>query len=344
VTHPGNDLDFDPAAPNDTAACLYRMAAANRASVLHLGVGAGAVVRALSALDDLKVTRVVAERSTLEAEPMDGTENFVADPDAAGWHNALDGRTYDIVIAADLLERLRDPARALRDLREQRLLAEDGRLLVSFANIAHPAVMNELLSADSARIRWYTISSMNRLLAASGYVVVETHEMHRPASGQPAARDNNEAQPFEYVLQARPAAAAPQLALLQQQLDDVTQRLAAAETRRDQSNALLEEERTAFQEEIARGAAELEQLQNQLSQRTDERSALREETARLHRQIARLQDELAAANQGRQRAMERVAAIQQSRSYRWSRAVARVAHGILALLGSVRRRRPEGTE
>ncbi|MGH9252202.1 MAG: methyltransferase domain-containing protein [Acidimicrobiales bacterium] len=334
MTSPENDFGFDPDAPNDTAASLYRMARAGRAPVLHLGSGADAVPRALAALDDVKVTRVVADLSTLDAEATSGPEVFVADLEVAGWYAALDGRTYEVLIVADLLEHLRDPARILRDLREQRLLADDGRLLISFSNVAHQAVASELLSGDSTRIRWYTAGSMNRLLAASGYLLTETHRTHRPTGGQTTTSADDDAQTYEFVLQAQPSAAGPQLALVHRQLDDATQRLAEAETSRDQISALLDEERVAFQDEIGRGADELEQLQNQLNRATDKHAALRHETARLHRQLARLQDELSVAKT----AMRRLTIIQQSRSYRWSRGLARAAHVVVAPIRSVRRR------
>jgi hypothetical protein len=338
VTRLENDFGFDPDAPNDTDASLYRMARAGRATVLHLGSGADGVARALSALDHMKVTRVVADPSALDARATNGLELFVADLEAAGWYAALDGRTYEVVIVADLLEHLRAPERVLRDLREQRLLADDGRLLISFANVAHQAVANELLSGDSARIRWYTASSMNRLLAASGYLSAETHRTYRPMGGQTATSTDDEAQTYEYVLQAQPSAAGPQLALLYRQLDDAKQRLAAAETSRDQISALLEEERAAFRDEIGRGADELEQLQNQLTRVTGERSVLRDEAARLHRLLARSQDELAIAGKTKQTAIRRLTTIQQSRSYRWSRGLARTAHMVVAPIRSVQRR------
>jgi Methyltransferase domain len=341
VTRP-ESFSFDPDAANDTAASLYRLALARGATVLHLGTGCEAVAQALSTLDAVKVTQVVTHQGAFEARATAGPEIFVADPAAAGWYAALDGRTYDVVIVADLLEQLSDPARLLRDLREQRLLAEDGRLLISFANVAHPVVMNELLSGVSSRIRWYTASSMNRLLSASGYLSTETHRTHRPTDRQATTGAGDDAQTYEYILQAQPSAAGPQVALLHDQLDDANQRLAEAEAGRDQINALLLEERAAFQEEIARGADELEQLQAQLARRTDELSSLRREIVELHRQLARVQDELAVASDAKQDADHRLATIQNSRSYRWSRRLAKTANVVVAPLRSGRRRAQGG--
>jgi predicted nucleic acid-binding Zn-ribbon protein len=145
---------------------------------------------------------------------------------------------------------------------------------------------------------------------------------------------DDEAQTYEFVLQAQPSAAGTQLALLHQQLDDATQRLAEAETSRNQISALLVEERVAFQDEIGRGADELEQLQDQLDRLTDERSALRHKTARLHRQLALLQDELSVART----AIRQLEIIHQSRSYRWSRRLANAAQLVVTPIRSVRQR------
>jgi chromosome segregation ATPase len=124
------------------------------------------------------------------------------------------------------------------------------------------------------------------------------------------------------------------MAFLHRQLDDAAQRLAEAATSRDQIIALLEDERAAFRDEIGRGADELEQLQDKLDQAIDERSALREEATGLHRQLARLRDEQSLA----ETAIRRLAKIEQSRSYRWSRGLTRAAHVVAAPIRFVRRR------
>lgn len=335
MTYPQDEYGFDPDALNDTAAILYRIARAAPGTVLHLGSGAEGVSRALSALDEMKVTFVVSDVNAPGFEPTDSLELFVADPEVAGWHTVLDGRTYDVAIVADLLEHLRDPERILRDLREQRLIGDEGRLLVSFANVAHSAVAKELLSGDSRRVRWYTMDSMTRLLEASGYLVVETHRRHLP--GLQTTTDDDPST-YEYVLQAQPSAGATQLTLLRRQLDYATDQLAEAQRDRDQISALLNEERAAFRDEVGRGADELEHLQNKIAKMSDERSALRDKAAHLHRQLAHLEDELAVADKAKQTTDRRLAAIQQSRWYRWSRRLAKAVKPVLTPLRFAGRR------
>jgi hypothetical protein len=325
VSRPENNDGFDPSARNDAAAILYRLAQAGGAAVLSLGNPAP-VSRALSALDHKKVTCAGGDARALDGEASaHGLETFVVDLAAPGWHEPLEGRTYDVVILADLLEHLRDPERVLRDLREQRLLADDSRLLVSFANVAHQSVANELLSGECPRIRWYTARSMARLLGACGYLIVETHRTCRTGIWQADADTDVDTETYEYVLLVRPSAAAPQLALLHQRLDETARRADRSEALRDQLSALLEEERAEFRDQLSRGADELERMQEQLARTMGERSSLRDEAARLHRRLARLQDELAVAGRAKRAATLQLRAVEQSRSYRWSRRLARLS-------------------
>jgi hypothetical protein len=341
VTHLRNDVGFDPNAPNNVAAILYRLARAGRGAVLHLGSGVDGIARALSTLADMKVTRVMSDREGLEAETTEGLDALVADPEVAGWYAVLDGRTYDVVVVADLPEQVRDPGKLLRDLGDQRLLADGGRLLVSFANLAHESVADELSMGGSTRLHWYTLGSMRRLLEASGYLLEGIHRTHHTVAGRQSTGGDDETQTHGYVVQAVPSAAGPQLALLRRQLDEVTRRLADADMRRDQTSALLEEERAAFRVEIGRGADELEQLQNKIMQSTAERSALREEIRGLHDRLADLQRDLAVTTQAKDAADQRLERIKQTRSYRWSRVVAKASHRVGTPL-RLGKRRPRG--
>ena len=325
----GHDHDFDPDAQDDVTASIYRIARTGGPTVLHLGSEPVAVSRALAVLDEKKVTCVVSDDEALGRAEGAGLETYVADLEAPGWHAPLQARTYEVVILADALEHLRDPARVLRDLREQQFVAGDGMLVVSIANAAHEAILTGLLRGDFSRIRWYTASSLTQLLAACGYIVTETHGRYRSAPQAPGAA-SDEAAPTDYVLQVRPSAAGPQLALLRARLDDATQRLAEAEARSRDLSALVEEERAAFREEIGRGADELARLQAQVVRLQDETGRLRGELPPLRDEIERLQGELAVAREARKATLLRLKTIQRSRSYRWSRKLGRSVGVVIA--------------
>jgi SAM-dependent methyltransferase len=350
------DYPFDPDAPNNTAASIYRIARAGGPAVLDIGSGPAIVSRALASADGKKVTCVDLDAAALEAAEEAGLETHVVDLGSPRWHEPLDGRTYDVVILADVLEHLRDPERVLRDLRERRLVADDGMLVISIPNAAHEAVLAELLLGDfrytetglldSTHIRWYTLTSISRLLASCGYLVVETHRTLRTleqtptgfrslqlegASRQLLASLGEEARTYQYILRVAPSDAGPQLAVLHERLDEAAQRLKAesdrrcgverkladAEARLEQLRVLIEEERAGFREELSRGADEL---------------------AARDRELARLRGELAAVRKAEQAAARRVKRIERSRSYRAARRVARASRAVLSPALAIRRR------
>lgn len=89
--------------------------------------------------------------------------------------------SFDVVLFADVLEHLLDPAQALRDAR--RLLAPGGRLVASIPNVAHGDVRLMLLAGhfpyqrtgllDSTHVRFLTRHTIPHLFERSGYQVLE---------------------------------------------------------------------------------------------------------------------------------------------------------------------------
>lgn len=119
-----------------------------------------------------------------------------ADLDQADLDALTSGRTYDTIVAADVLEHLEDPGRVLAQSRER--LRTDGELLLSLPNIGHAAVLVELLEGrfpygsfgllDRTHRWFFTRASVLELLRRAGFRVErldrvtrmpETTEFHR---------------------------------------------------------------------------------------------------------------------------------------------------------------------
>ena len=85
------------------------------------------------------------------------------------------GRTFDTIIAAEIIEHLENPFELLRDLRT--ILADDGRLLVSTPNpLAFPVVIAELLRLKKFfytrdHLYYFLPRWVERLFEATGYRV-----------------------------------------------------------------------------------------------------------------------------------------------------------------------------
>ena len=115
----------------------------------------------------------------------------VADLDAADWSAALGESCFDVVLAADVIEHLRDPLACLRELRAR--LRPGGRLVLSVPNVGYMGVIASLIAGefeyratgllDHTHLRFFTWISLQRLLHAAGFAVlhseaVETSNCH----------------------------------------------------------------------------------------------------------------------------------------------------------------------
>ncbi|HUM03496.1 MAG TPA: class I SAM-dependent methyltransferase [Thermoanaerobaculia bacterium] len=111
----------------------------------------------------------------------------------------LDGESFDVAVAADVLEHLPDPGRALDLLRP--LVKPEGILLVSLPNVANVTLRFSLLFGrfsyvprgllDASHLRFFTRRTGGALLEAHGFRVREVVptampvELAIPALGRP---------------------------------------------------------------------------------------------------------------------------------------------------------------
>jgi len=146
--------------------------------VLELGVGDASLTRRLfeagAVVDGVELDTVSAEL----ARPYCRT--IVVD-DLDEFRSAKLRQRYDLVIAADVLEHLRDPEFVLSELRK--ILLPGGRLVVSLPNVANLYVRLNMLFGrfpyhskgilDRTHLHFYTLKSAERLFAKSGWIVTE---------------------------------------------------------------------------------------------------------------------------------------------------------------------------
>ena len=174
------EYPFDPDKRNNTAASVFRLARDGRARVLDLGCGPGIVAGALATLADKDVTGVDLEDSHLEAAAERGVQRTISsDLTSAVWSDELAGEQFDVIVLADVLEHLVDPASLLERIRERQLLAPDGFLIVSIPNAGHIAFLALLATGDfpyrpaglldATHLRFFTLTSMRRMLEEQGF-------------------------------------------------------------------------------------------------------------------------------------------------------------------------------
>ena len=94
---------------------------------------------------------------------------------------------YDVIVCADLIEHLKQPEKLLGQLNE--LLKPDGRLVLSIPNVAHIALVSDLIEGifeyrqegllDATHLRFYTRASLSRMLSTCGIAIndIDTIEL-----------------------------------------------------------------------------------------------------------------------------------------------------------------------
>jgi len=153
--------------------------------ILDVGCGAGELGRVLKGRAGRVVVGIEAHPAAAAAARQVLDEVLEVDLDTLEVLPWPDG-SFDCVICADILEHLREPARLLPLF--HRLLAPDGRLVMSVPNVRHAAVLVPLLVhgrwqyrdegiLDRTHLRFFTIEQLAEMLLAAGFSIERVQGM-----------------------------------------------------------------------------------------------------------------------------------------------------------------------
>ena len=183
---------------------------------------------------------------------------LVGDAEQIDYAAELAGEEFDVVLFADVLEHLKEPADVLRRVRP--FIAENGVVIASIPNIAHASVRLALLGGefryrewgllDDTHLRFFTRASIQDMFEESGYVV--THWLRQrldvgeteikvpevPEAVREWLASDPEATTYQFVLRAAVSEAASQLKALR---EDAASQLAAAQEEIAELRPLREE-------------------------------------------------------------------------------------------------------
>lgn len=182
---------FDPD-DDSTAAKVCRLIANNLPAtnrrVLELGCAAGAMSAVLRHHYGCDVTGFEYDETAAQAARAHCNSVITGSLDTPDWPHQLPETArsgeapFGAVLAADVLEHLRNPGQCLRALHS--LLPAGGTLVVSVPNIAHSGVLASLLNGefnyqdvgllDRTHCHFFTALSLRRLLEQNGFRVIET--------------------------------------------------------------------------------------------------------------------------------------------------------------------------
>lgn len=219
------DYSFDPA-DDSTASRVCRLVGSER-QVLELGCAAGAMSAVMTHYYGCTVTGVEYDPAAAADARAHCAQVHVLSLDDPDWVAALGGATFDTVVAADVLEHLRNPQACLQTLRA--LLPADGQLVVSVPSLANSGVLAGLLLnrfdycdvglLDRTHIHFFTVATLGEALVQAGFEVtdvqtVDASDWHPefahlwkdlPEALQGWLKQNPAGQPFQVVMRAVPS-------------------------------------------------------------------------------------------------------------------------------------------
>lgn len=281
--------------------------------VLELGPATGYMSRVLTergcSVVGVELDARMGERAAKHCERV-----IIGDIESLDWDEQLGDERFDAIVAADVLEHLRDPLRVLRALRP--FLSDDGFFVISVPNVAHGSVRLALLGGrfdyqdvgllDRTHVSFFTRQTLEQMLddAELGVVTMNRHDLDLEASEVPfdpslvsdelraALESDPDARTYQFVVKAVPMPRAG-LRELQRQLRDLVEQ-------RDVATAELEAERAR--------AATLEQRLNELERTMAEISGREGE---LRKALVDAHDQLLRRDAERELEQERDARIEQ---------------------------------
>lgn len=222
------EYDFD-LSRDSAAAKVVRMVGHNK-HVLEIGAGPGSITKILKQNNGCSVTGVENDYSAIEKLSEFCEAVYQCDLNASEWTSKLSGcGTFDVIVAADVLEHLYKPQETLAALKP--FFSPGGYLVISLPHLGNNAVIASILAGDfeyrdfglldRTHIRFFAIKNMQQLIENSGYKILEAefvinhpeqtelalHWGKLPAGIKTALADNRYGSVYQVVMKIVPASA-----------------------------------------------------------------------------------------------------------------------------------------
>jgi 2-polyprenyl-3-methyl-5-hydroxy-6-metoxy-1,4-benzoquinol methylase len=148
-------------------------------NVLEVGCASGVQSKVFKDVLGCSVTGIEINEEAAKEARQYCKEVIVGDIEQIDFEELLKDRKFDIVIFSDVLEHLKNPSRALEKVNP--LLADDGYVVASIPNIAHSAVVYQLMKGhfdyrdygllDDTHIRFFTKKTIYQTFERAGFAV-----------------------------------------------------------------------------------------------------------------------------------------------------------------------------
>lgn len=298
---PSYDFVIDPDT-DSTHANVIRMVGSSR-RVLELGPATGYMTDVLRA-NDCSVVGIEIDADMAAHAAQFCERTIVGDLDTMDLDAELNGDQFDVIVAADVLEHLKDPLRALQSL--SAFLRPEGYFVVSLPNVAHASVRLALLEGrfayqelgllDSTHLRFFTRESMEKMFDEAELAIVEMHRQELEIQASEVSFDTSvipdtlmdvlrhdvDARTYQFIFKALPVGRAG--------LSHIQERMRSMAREHTDLQLALERERTDLQQALAVRESEHVELRDALAAITAREGDIRMALIDAH-DLALLRDE-----------------------------------------------------
>lgn len=178
-------FEIDP--ESDTAAAnVLRMVGKDK-DVLEIGAGPGSIARPLVEKNGCRVTALEVDPKCIPILRSFCVEVVQGDLNTSDWNKDLNGRLFDVIVIADVLEHLIDPWQALRIAKN--LLRPGGTVVSSIPNASHSAMIASILDddvdyrdwglLDRTHIRFFGAKNIQNLFRQANLKIVDARYVVR---------------------------------------------------------------------------------------------------------------------------------------------------------------------
>lgn len=217
--------EYDVDLQDENAATkVVRMVGSGR-RVLEIGAGPGSITRLLKEHGNCRVTAVERDPTAIPRLAPFCENVYQVDLNDGDWISQVCAdHTFQVAVAADVLEHLYDPWATLVAMKQ--CLQDDGCIVISLPHIAHNAVISCLIDGDfeyrdwglldRTHIRFFSIKNIQRLIEQAGLKIIEAefvvrspeqtelvdHWRRLSADSKRALADNRHGAVYQVVLKA----------------------------------------------------------------------------------------------------------------------------------------------
>jgi lipopolysaccharide biosynthesis protein/2-polyprenyl-3-methyl-5-hydroxy-6-metoxy-1,4-benzoquinol methylase len=181
------DIDLDLQTKNSLSAIIERIKSGSK--ILEFGPSHGRLTRFLNEYMACEVSCVELDEEAAQEASRYAHKMIVGDIESLAWEEEIGDEKFDYILFADVLEHLQNPAKILQIV--QKYLKESGSIIISIPNVAHGAILIDLLQdkfiyrdvglLDNTHIKLFTKSTLDAMIKECGlYKSFETSIVKEP--------------------------------------------------------------------------------------------------------------------------------------------------------------------